>query len=256
VFKSNYTNVLRKNGLGAILIVALSTNVFAQDFNLLSEVPVGFPFVSRGVGFTLNGVSANLNPTMPFADLNGNLANSNSPSDYYDISQNSSAAPNQLICNSYINLQGTVPVDSYSSTIISGGCYINFSVSSPVTADFELDNFNVSNAGVTYDGPTPCAGIYTDDPNFPQGNCGINHLLNPNQGDYSAILTFEPNYTYAFVVYTWAEGAPGPGVPDIVSALWEENMSLTIVPEPSSVLLLAIGLTALFQLRRLRQHSK
>jgi hypothetical protein len=264
LFKSNSMNVLRKSGFGLILLVGFSTSVVAQNFNLLSEEPNGFPFISRGVGFTLNGVSASLTPSNPFADLNGNLANSNSPSDYYAIAQNSSATPNQLICDSYINLQGTVPGESSDSPpLISSGCFINFNVSSPVTADFELSNFNVSNAGVSYDGPTPCAGIYTDDPNFPQGNCGINCLLNPNQGDYSETLTFEPNYTYAFVVYIWADAARGaPGDSYNVSALWQEDMSLTIdsnslpAPEPSSVPLLAIGLTALFQLRRLRRHLK
>ena len=266
VVKSNSMNVLRKRWLGLIFLVGLSTNVFAQNFNLLSEEPNGYPFFSRGVDFNLNGVSVGLAPTAPFADLNGNLANSNSPSDYYVIAQNSSATPNQLICNSYINLQGTVPGDSSDyPPVIASGCFINFSVSTPVTADFELSNFNVSNAGVSYDGPAPCAGIFTDDPNFPQGNNGMNqnYLLNPNQGDYSETLTFEPNYTYAFVVYIWANAARGaPGDPYDVSALWQEDMSLTIdsnsfpAPEPSSIPLLAVGLTALSRLRRLRQHSK
>jgi hypothetical protein len=252
-------NVLRKSGLGLIFLVGISTSVFAQSFNLLSEEPNGFPFISRGIGFTLDGASASLTPTSTFADLNGNLANSNSPSDYYVIAQNSSATPNQLVCNSYINLQGTMSVDSSDSPpLISSGCFINFNVSSPVTADFELSDFNVSNAGVSYDGPAPCAGIFTDDPNFPQGNNGMNHgyLLNPNQGDYSETLTFEPNYTYAFVVYIWANAADAPGVPDSVSALWQEDMSLTIVPEPSSALLLGVGLTTLCQLRLLRRCSK
>ena len=252
MFKSNYTNVLRKSGLGAILIVTLSTNVFAQDFNLLSD--------NRYLVVYLSGQTGGYQtPTAPFADVNANFSSSNSINDYYTAVQDSSATPTQLVCNTYINLQSTVPPGKGSS--VGSYCAINFSVSNPVTVDFTINNFYVSDAGITYDGAIPAAGIQSDDPNL-----NSNYVLNAfgNQSAASAKLTLQPGYTYTFFEQMTGFGLYDPTgeSPDQVNIAWQANLSLTLdstassVPEPSSVLLLTIGLTALSQLRRLRQHSK
>jgi hypothetical protein len=254
LFKSNFMNVLRKRWLGLIFLVGLSTNVFAQNFNFLSD--------DRYLVVQLFGHSGGFQtPSGSFADFNGYLDNSNSVNDFYTADQDSVLTPTQLICNTYISLQGTVPSDGPNANVGSY-CAVSFNVSNPVTADFELSGFNVSDSGINYDGPEPQAGILSDDPNFNNHNTELSGYLFNNQTSDSAELTFQPGYTYTFFEQMTGFGYGNPFDNQTVNVAWQENMSLTIdsnaspVPEPSSIPLLAVGLTALFQLRRLRQHSK
>ncbi len=254
LFKSNSMNVLRKRWFGLFFLVGLSTNVFAQNFNLLSD--------NRYLVVQLFGHPGGYQtPSGSFADFNGYLDNSNSVNDYYSADQDSVLTPTQLICNTYINLQGTVPSGGPNANADSY-CAISFNVSSPVTADFELSGFSVSDSGINYDGPEPQAGIISDDPNLNNHNTELSGYLFNNQTDDSAELTLQPGYTYTFFEQMTGFGYGNPFGDQTVNVAWQENMSLTIdsnaspVPEPSSIPLLAVGLTALFQLRRLRQHSR
>lgn len=246
-------SILRKGGLGVILIFGLSTSVFAENFNLLTD--------NRFLNVNLPGhPGADQSPTAPFADVNASFSSSNSINDYYTAVQNSSATPTQLICNTYINMQSTVPPGEVSSA--GSYCAINFSVSSPVTADFTINNFYVSGTGITYDGAIPAAGIQSDDPNL-----NTNYTLNPEgygsedcildasgaQSNGSTELNFQPGYTYTFFEQMTGFGAYDPSGQnaDPVSVTWQANMSLTIVPEPSaSALFLSAGLTGFCWLRR------
>lgn len=252
-------SILRNGGLGVILIFGLSTSAFAENFNLLSD--------NRFLNVNIPGhPGGDQTPAAPFADVNASFSSSNSMNDYYTAVQNSSATPTQLICDTYITVQSTVPPGDVSSA--GSYCAICFSVSSPVTADFTIDNFYVSGAGITYDGVIPTAGIQSDDPDL-----NTNYILNPDgygsedcvlaasgtQSNGSIELNFQPGYTYTFFEQMTGLGAYDPSGQnaDPVSITWQANMNLTIVPEPSaSTLFMAAGLTAFCRLRRSRHRAK
>ena len=236
--------------ISALLVFGVSTQLFAQSFTMLTD--------DRWLSVQLpSHPSGYLTPSGPGADFNGVLNSYNSANDYYLASQDSTLFANQLVCNSYLSLQGTLPPDG-SKASFGTYCAVNFSVTSPTTATFAFSDFSVSVTGFTYDGIIPSIGIISDDPNFnpdPSSNGGSSdrYMVSAfdNQSDGSVQFLFSPDYTYTFFEQMTGFGMYDPsGIQTTyLNAALQVNMSLTMdnfstpvfVPEPSSVYFFLLG---------------
>lgn len=236
--------------ISALVVIGFASHLFAQSFTIFTD--------ERWLSVQLPGhPSGYVTPSATGANFNGYLDSYNSAGDYYVASQDSMLSPNQLVCNSYLNLQGTLPPDG-SKASFGTYCSVNFSVTSPTVATFAFNNFLVSNEGFTYDGLIPTIGITSDDPNFnpdPSANGGNSdsYMVNAfdNQSDGSMQFVFSPSYTYTFYEQMTGFGMYDPsGIQTtLLNATLQVNMSLTMatvttpifVPEPSSVFVFLLG---------------